>query len=249
MPIYKPTDRMSRLVGDNLDLLQMLYHFRIPLGFGDSTVAEVCARHDIDTATFLAIASITQREPYSPHPTQEALHIPTLLHYAQCSHGFFLNYAVPSNRHKLAQALEGDDKLRTLILSVYDQYADEVRTHMNYEDDDVFLYVERLVKGEVTDSTYSIKDYAQQHDEAGERLDELKSLLIRFYPGSDSNMLLLEALYAIYQSARWLETHCYIEDTLLLPAIARLERQLHTPQLHTRQGGGLCQTAPKPLRL
>lgn len=232
---------MSRLVGDNLDLLQMLYHFRIPLGFGDRTVDEVCQAHSIDTATFLAIATITLNGQYNP--AEDSLHIPTLLHYAQCSHDFFLNYAVPSNRQKLDTALAGEAQLRGLILSVYDQYAEEVRTHMNYESQDVFIYINKLVAGEITDDTYSIKDYAQQHDEADERLVELKNLLIRYYPGSDNNMLLLEALYAIYQSARWLETHCRIEDCMLLPAIARLERQLHTAKQAPRQGVGLCQTA------
>lgn len=242
MPLYKATDRMSRLVGDNLDLLQMLYHFRIPLGFSDRTVAEVCEAHSIDTVTFLAIASITL---HGQHTASTPLHIPTLLRYAQCSHDFFLNYAVPANRQKLEAALMAEDKLRTLILSVYDQYAEEVKTHMNYEDDDVFIYVNRLVEGQVLEDDYTIQNYAQQHDEASDRLSELKNLLIRFYPGSDNNMRLLEALHAIYQSARWLELHCRIEDILLLPAILRLERQLRTsqatPQPHG-QKAGLCHT-------
>lgn len=56
---YLPEQRMCDLVSDRYAVLQVMSRFGIALGFGDKTVAEVCAEHKVDTTTFLAVVNLS----------------------------------------------------------------------------------------------------------------------------------------------------------------------------------------------
>ena len=49
---------MCDLVCDRYPVLQVMSRFGIALGFGDKTIAEVCAENKVDTATFLAVVNM-----------------------------------------------------------------------------------------------------------------------------------------------------------------------------------------------
>ena len=48
---YQPSDKMSDLISDNFSLLMVMSRFGLPLGFGDTTVTEVCDRQKVDCET------------------------------------------------------------------------------------------------------------------------------------------------------------------------------------------------------
>ena len=64
------------------------------------------------------------------------------LHYLEASHEYYLNFELPFIRRELKEALDDTDNLARLILRLYDEFADEVRVHMEYEEQNVFPYVE-----------------------------------------------------------------------------------------------------------
>lgn len=225
MPTYRPTDKMSTLITDNFNLLQVMCRFNIPLGFGDKTVQEVCQDSGVDCMTFLRIVNFTANGFARMQTNLNDISIPTLVHYLKASHDYFLNYAIPTNRQKLEAALPLTDKLSTLILKVYDQYAEEVNMHMNYEDHDIFTYIDGLLSGHLRQG-FTITTFSQQHDEASDKLNELKNLIIKYYPGDQNNTPLIDALFDIYKNAEWLAAHCQVEDNILIPAIMKLERNL-----------------------
>ena len=66
MKEYKSTDRMRDVVADNALLLPVMSRFGIPLGFGDSSVGHVCAAHNVDTPTFLAVINFISSKPFDP---------------------------------------------------------------------------------------------------------------------------------------------------------------------------------------
>lgn len=55
---YAGDDRMCDLVCDRYAVLQVMSRFGIALGFGDKTIAEVCAESRVDAATFLAVVNM-----------------------------------------------------------------------------------------------------------------------------------------------------------------------------------------------
>ena len=57
---YAGDDRMCDLVCDRYAVLQVMSRFGIALGFGDKTIAEVCAESRVDAATFLAVVKLIE---------------------------------------------------------------------------------------------------------------------------------------------------------------------------------------------
>lgn len=223
-PPYTPSDKMMTLITDDFELLQVMSRFGIPVGFGDNTVAEVCSNNNVDCATFLAIVNFVASR-YEIIASPADLSIKTLMDYLARSHAYFLDYCLPMIRRKLLDGIN----LRTsdvsfLIVKFFDDYYNEVRHHMDYEDKNVFQYIDSLLNGCLT-GDYTITTYSAKHEQAADKLKELKNLILRYCPADTNINLLNDALCDMYRCERELEGHCLIEDKLLVPAILELERR------------------------
>ena len=177
--MYEADDKMISLIRDNYDLLQMLGSFGISLGFGDKTVQETCNDNDVDCQTFLAVVNFTING-YADSESNEQLSVPTLMHYLEASHAWYLDFQLPFIRRELQESLNLDDSLGQLIMRFYDEYAHEIRRHMQYEHKTLFPYVNSLLEGRVSD--YNIETFSRHHGAADKKLRELKLLIIKYLP-------------------------------------------------------------------
>lgn len=228
--IYEATDKMIDLIRDNYNTLQSLSSFGIRLGFGDKTVEQVCRSHKVDTTTFLAVVNLSINGTSSFDIAN--LSVATLLHYLEACHRYYIDYQLPSVRKELAESIEGnsDDEIGRLILKVYDEYAQEIRRHMRYEERMLFPYVERLMKGE-TSTNYSIDDFVRKHAETDKNLKELKQMIIKYLPSNENSNALIGALYHIYNNEEWLESHQEVENLLFVPLIRLKENELKSQRI------------------
>ena len=220
---YEADDKMITLIRDNYDLLQALGSFGISLGFGDKTVRETCEDNDVDTYTFLAVVNFTING-YGDYENDEQLSVPTLMHYLDASHKYYLDFQLPFIRKELEESLSPGDSLAQLILRFYDEYAHEIRRHMTYEQKTLFPYVQALIDGN-TPTEYSIETFSKHHKEADKKLRELKLLIIKYLPQDGlHNNKLTATLHDIYDNEEWLRQHAMVEDRIFVPAIRRLEQ-------------------------
>jgi regulator of cell morphogenesis and NO signaling len=219
---YEADDKMISLIRDNYDLLQALGSFGISLGFGDKTVKETCDDNGVDTYTFLAVVNFTING-YGDYENDDQLSIPTLMHYLDASHKYYLDFQLPFIRQELADSLNPDDSLARLIMRFYDEYAHEIRRHMMYEQRTLFPYVQALIDGKAQ-TEYSIETFSKHHKEADKKLRELKLLIIKYLPSDGlHNNKLTATLHDIYDNEEWLRQHAMVEDHIFVPAIRRLE--------------------------
>ena len=58
----------------------------------------------------------------------------------------------------------------------------------------------------------------------GEKLTELKNIIIKYCPAKANENLLNAALFDIYACEAGLESHCKVEDYIFVPAILKLEK-------------------------
>ena len=221
--IYEAEDKMISLIGDNYNLLQALGSFGINLGFGDKTVKETCENNGVDTHTFLTVVNFTING-IGVAEDDERISVSTLLHYLQASHAYFIDFQLPYIRRELEESLNGDNPPTQLIMKLYDEYAHEIRRHMNYEQKSLFPYVEKLLDGQPA-SDYNVETFSKHHGAADQQLRELKILIIKYLPqdGLHNNQL-TAALHDIYENEEWLTQHAMVEDHIFVPAIRRLER-------------------------
>lgn len=220
--MYEASDKMISLIRDNYNLLQSLGSFGISLGFGDKTVKQVCDDQNVDTDTFLAVVNFTING-YREMDDVSRLSVPTLLQYLKASHDYFLGFQLPFIRKELVDALDENDNLARLILKLYDEYSRSVTQHMKYEEKTVFPYVESLLAGKPM-ANYAIDMYSKHHGQESSKLRELKSIIIKYFPGDClRNNQLSATLYDIYNNEEWLALHAEVEDNIFIPAIKYLE--------------------------
>lgn len=220
--MYEASDKMISLIRDNYNLLQSLGSFGISLGFGDKTVKQVCDDQNVDTNTFLAVVNFTING-YREMDDVSRLSVPTLLQYLKASHDYFLGFQLPFIRKELVDALDENDNLARLILKHYDEYSRSVTLHMKYEEKTVFPYVESLLAGKPM-ANYAIDMYSKHHGQESSKLRELKSIIIKYFPGDClRNNQLSATLYDIYNNEEWLALHAEVEDNIFIPAIKYLE--------------------------
>ena len=222
--LYEADDKMISMIRDNYDLLQSLGSFGINLGFGDKTVQETCEDNGVDTYTFLAVVNYTANS-YGEFEADEKISVPTLLHYLEASHAYFLDFQLPYIRRELQESLDENESLAKLILRFYDEYAHEIRRHMRYEQKTLFPYVQSLIDGRPAND-YNVDTFSKHHGATDKKLRELKLLIIKYLPqdGLHNNQL-TATLHDIYENEVWLRQHAQVEDHIFVPAIRRLEQQ------------------------
>ena len=89
----------------------------------------------------------------------------------------------------------------------------------------VFKYVDALINGNAP-RNYQISTFSKHHDQVGEKLTELKNIIIKYCPAKANENLLNAALFDIYACEAGLESHCKVEDYIFVPAILKLERRI-----------------------
>ncbi len=218
---------MRDIINDNSILLTVINRFSISLGFGDKSVASVCMDNDVDVDTFLAVINLISGKDLTGYH----IALQPLIKYLRKSHHYILNHTLPAIKKSLIEGIQqtNTSEIAMFILKFYDGYMQEVRKHMEYEDNVVFSYVENLIKGEVKDK-FQISDFSSRHEHMAGTLDELKELFIYQYNQED-NDLISTALFQITLCGNDLMSHCEIENKLLFPAVSKLEESIKTQNI------------------
>ena len=202
-------------LADN-QVLQLVQRFGIPFGVGDKTIETVCRENDVDCTTLLAVVNfaITGEYQYTP-----AIDVSTLRQYLENAHTYFIDFQLPRIRQMLLEAINlagVDNKVPLLIVRFYDEYVEEIRAHIQHENECAFEH------------------HATDDKHIAAKAIELKNLIIKYYPhherpstqSQEQTRLLYAVLHDIYHFENELALHCAIEDEIMLPALARTEQLL-----------------------
>ena len=226
--MYKPTDKMCDLMGvsarnANADnrVLQLVQRFGIPFGVGDKSIETICQENGVDCTTLLAVVNFAINGEYQYTPK---IDITTLRQYLENAHIYFMDFQLPRIRQLLLEAINlagSDNKVPLLIVRFYDEYVEEIRAHIQHENECAFEH------------------HATDDRHIAAKAIELKNLIIKYYPHNDKqnqqnqeqNRLLYAVLHDIYHFENELALHCAIEDEILLPALAKNDQTIKTHQL------------------
>lgn len=204
--IYRDIDKMSVLLSQDRRAMLIAGRFGIPMGVGDKTIDAVCKEQGIHTPTFLAIVNLD----HAPERTQDNIDMPTLQLYLRNAHAYFLEFLLPRLRRQLIEAInptDTNDQIPLLIVRYFDEYVQEIRTHIQHENEG------------------QMENHARDDQHIAQKLHELVNLIIKYYPAHPSypfaNELMSNVLTGIYQTEEELKTHCAIEDEILRPALIK----------------------------
>ena len=240
--LYKKTDNLSALITAQPQLLLTLSHFGIPMGFGDKTIAQVCAEHDVDPQFFLLICEVYSNDNYFPSAaTLRATPMEGLVPYLLRSHDYYLNRRLPHIGHhleKIANMLP--TRAGNAIKQFFNAYIEEVREHFAHEEKTVYPHISNLLAGE-SDNNFKIKDFLDSHGNLEDKLSDLVQIIFKYLPGSHTPPVspsilegeqgtthadddAIDMIFDILQLSRDLRKHAIIEDKILGPYVKQLEK-------------------------
>ena len=218
--------KMADLVASDISLLTILQRLDIALGFGEATVDEVCAQHNISADLFLMICNIYSFRDYRPQiETLTNDDIRSITTYLRASHRFYSTIWFPTlhnNIHRMVKEL--DDVSRRLIDKFYDDYDNEVNNHFKYEEEVVFPYIENLLCNRHNgNNEFSIALFEHNHGNVNEKLNDLSNIIIKYLNKDYASQLRFEILGEIRYISDDLMKHSDIENKLLVPLVEKIE--------------------------
>lgn len=224
--VYSKDMKLIELIDADYELLSILLRMDIQLPFGDVSVEEMCHRYDMSPTLFLMICQIYACADYEPDVAE--LHSSDLLHvvdYLRASHRYYLESLLPSIAKGVERVLEGCDAKQSAILrKFYNDYAEEVRAHLNYEETTIFPHVKSVLEGVPSDNRMA--EFMAHHTDICDKVDDIKSIVIKYLPESCPTSVRCDLLFDLFRMRDDLSKHTLIELKLLTPMAIAEERRL-----------------------
>lgn len=232
-------NKMVDIVHMNHTLISVLYRFDISLGFGDKTIKQVCEDKNIDIQFFLEIINSFLDNDYFPREHLKSFPIKLIVDYLQKTHQYYLSKRIPEIETiisgKVNPCYENDEH-NFLLKKFFQEYKNELITHINREEDDVFPYalrVEQLflenTKGELLPEDlkkYSILHYLREHDDIEEKLFDLKNIIIKYLPPPKYPYLCSHVVTLLFNLEKDMNDHSRIEEKVFVPKVAMMEQTI-----------------------
>lgn len=228
-----PDVRMSELIAANPYLMLMLEHFGIALVVHDKTIRQLCRENEVSEALFISFANLFNGFPPSPTDQFAYSDLKQIIRFLKNSHTYYLEEKYPQIRGYITRMFELNEQSSMLLVEkFFDQYFDEVKEHLHYEDQVVFDYVNKLFdsmdskKGSVLSADYSVCNYQEHHDDIEEKLEDLKSLLLNYLPLKNDQQIRRKLLFSLYELEFDLNIHTQIENDILIPLVEKMEQTI-----------------------
>ena len=231
--MYKESDKICDLMSHEEDAIQIISRFGLEMGVGDQTIAQVCKSHGVHTPTFLAVVNY---KVFKQKALPEDIDIPTLQRYLHNAHNYFLNFRLPRLRRALIEAIIPADpttKIPGLILRCYDEFVDEIRTHIEHE------------------NAGKYEEHEHDDERITGKLTEIKNMIIKYYPTQPTSMegtvtyTVISVMSDLWHTEHDFADHCAIEDDILRPAMMKVkdvkQKEQGTEELSDREKDVLIQ--------
>lgn len=223
--LVSATMKMADVLSHHNNILNLLPRLGIPLGFGESTVKQVCADNKVSLPLFLLICNVYIQDEYLPD-IEELRQCPMeeIVNYLKASHEDYLEYSFPHIEDHLADVVrDWSEKYRISITIFFSEYKKEVVSHFQFEEDEVFPYVHSLIQHNLTKKGFNkLGLFEKQHGNIEDKLRDFTSLLIKYIPADVSQRERIDMLIDIYSLSEDIEKHATIEEKILIPYIKAL---------------------------
>jgi regulator of cell morphogenesis and NO signaling len=224
--LFSEKMKLADLIMINHNLIFMLPRLGIPLGFGDKSVAEVCAKYHVPVDFFLLVCNVYTFDSHVPEQEEViATDMRLLIPYLKASHDFYLRERLPHiEDHLMRIAEKAEKKYGTVLARFFREYTNEVSEHFIYEEKIVFPYIESIKCGKADDA-YQIRDFEKAHSNIEDKLNDLLQIIFKYFPGDASPKDSVEVAFDIFQLSSDLNKHALIEEKILVPYVESLEKR------------------------
>jgi len=214
--------KMADVLTEHNKLISIFPRLGIALGFGEKTVAQVCADNGISLNLFLIVSNVYTMDDYIPTDDElQQCPIEEFVNYLTNSHKEYLDYKFPHIEQHLAEVVnDWNEKYKKLITNFFYDYKKEVIDHFKFEEDTVFPYIQDLVNRKSSKkNSFKKGTFDKQHTNIEDKLRDFTNLLIKYIPADVSQRERVNMLEDICALSEDLEKHALIEEKILFPYI------------------------------
>ena len=217
--MYRLDDKMCDLMAHEEEAIQIISRFGLSIGVGEQTIDQVCSAHGVHTPTFLAVVN---HKVFRQKANLADINIDTLQMYLNNAHVYFLDFRLPRLRSALIEAVNPanpSSQIPMLILRCYDEFVQEIRTHIEHENAGCY------------------EEHEHDDQRITDKLTEIKNLIIKYYPAETNNLRisypLINVMSDLWHTEQDFADHCAIEDDILRPALSNAQE--NQPSQVTKQ--------------
>ena len=200
---------MCDLMAHEEEAIQIISRFGLSMGVGDQTIDEVCEAKGLHAPTFLAVVN---HKLFRQRALPQEIDVQTLEMYLRNAHTYFLDFRLPRLRQALVEAMipaNPNSQIPNLILRCYDEFVQEIRTHIEHEDAGRY------------------EEHEHDDQRITDKLTEIKNLIIKYYPSPETGNpspvthQLITVMSDLWHTEQDFADHCDIEDDILRPALEK----------------------------
>lgn len=228
-----PAVKLSDIILYNPYSLLMFEHLGLDLAVKEKTVEQVCLENNIGVDLFLTFANLFNGNIPSGWAEYSFNDIQTIISYLQKEHQYYLNEIYPNILSFIEKMNRVNDHAEIpMAEKFFNEYFNEVKEHLNYENEVVFPYIislyNKLNKTEAKNFSinYSASEYQEHHSNIEEKLTDLKNLLIKYLPQKNDQEIRRKMLFRLFELEYDLNIHTQIENSILIPLVKHLEKHL-----------------------
>ncbi len=230
MQKFNKRNKIIDLVDANYHLLPVINRFGINLGNKDRTLERICKDHNVDIDFFLVIINTFHDADYFPEAELKSFSPLLIIDYLKKTHQHYLTYVLPKLDHLLSELIAGNrSEIHQLdvIVQFYEKYKKELLMHIQEEEKEVFPFVSAMVSLKKKLPSYSIHTFEEEHSNVDIKLNDLKSLIVKYVEPVYDNNICNEFLISLLRFENDIKNHARIEDKVLIPQVIEIERQMN----------------------
>ncbi len=231
---------MADVIHLNYLLLQVITRFDIRLGFGNQTVEEVCRNNHVNVEFFLEIVNSYHDPDYFPDRELQDFKLDLIVNYLKKTHSYYLDEKIPEIEYLILALIKtsgSQNKERLELLDMFfREYKEELIDHVEREENIVMPYVldveDAYLSGNVDEKiiqkieSYSIDDFAKEHNNVEDKLFDLKNIIIKFLPPVKDIAVCNNILIELFRLEKDLNNHARMEDKVLIPKVRQMEKTI-----------------------
>lgn len=218
---------MSGLIIENPRLLLLLEHLEIDFVVSDKTVLQLCSENSIPVELFLLFGNLYNGFYPEKKEIKALKDIKGIIRFLKNSHVYYKTDKYPEiiGYIKELQDKTGIEEVK-LIEIFFEEYFSEVLQHLDYEDNTAFPYFMELMEQNNSNpgTAFSVNEYNEHHTDIETKLTDLKNLFLNHIHISNEFSLRRKLFLSLLELEYDLQIHALIEEKILLPLIAEVEK-------------------------
>lgn len=214
--------KMAELLDADFSLCGVFSRMGLNYGVADASVEEVCRRQGVDPETFLLICRVYASDNFRPDAAAlEKADAKEIVNYLSRSHSYYMEVALQSLEDGLRRVVQTtDERSRGIIRKFFTDYKEELARHFEYEEQNVFPYVETGVS-----ANFKVDEFEDTHESVEEKLEDLKNLLIKYMPEGSDQKAAAWTMQQLLMLGSDIQKHIILEDAILAPKLRPRDRE------------------------